>query len=423
MRTYLAGLLLVAVSSSLLVAQTDPPELLSLSAGVPREHYPSRAGVEVRRVHLNRGALHASERRMRLKLFDGEPREIRMRSFEARGADDLTWRGNFADSPGLVTLTLKHGFIGGLLYAPDGVYELSTLADGSQVIMKIDQSRYQGCATDGRIVGMSNGGSGAVIVDPDPTVMDDGTVWIDVMAVYTPQARLAAGGDQAMQAQVQAAVDVANTAFQNSAMHAWFRLVYAGPANHSDTDSFETDLNWVTGDDVVARMRDSYGADLVSLFVEHDEYCGMGHVMRRYDKGQQFANRGFQVTSRECAVGNLSYAHEHGHNMGMEHDPDNGAPPELASFPWSYGHFVDGVFRSVMSYDTGCSRYCQRVAYFSNPNVFWGGYPTGIADRRDNHRTGQITAGIVANFRSRPSPPPPPEGLNRPIPWLQLLLP
>jgi hypothetical protein len=87
--------------------------------------------------------------------------------------------------------------------------------------------------------------------------------------------------------------------------------------------------------------------------------------------------------------------------MGMEHDPANGYPPASASYPWSFGHFVNASYRTVMSYSNQCGDGCPRVPHFSNPAVLHAGVATGIADQRDNHRTADLTAPIVANFRAQ----------------------
>jgi hypothetical protein len=88
--------------------------------------------------------------------------------------------------------------------------------------------------------------------------------------------------------------------------------------------------------------------------------------------------------------------------MGFEHDPANGATPATASRPWSFGHYVDGQgsqsFRTVMSYACPAGG-CTRRAYFSNPLVTFNGFATGVADQRDNARTGDEVADVVANFR------------------------
>lgn len=59
----------------------------------------------------------------------------------------------------------------------------------------------------------------------------------------------------------------------------------------------------------------------------------------------------FQVSVRSCAIGNLGYAHEHGHNLGVQHNPENGSG---AAFPYAYGHYIDGSYRTVMSYANPC---------------------------------------------------------------------
>jgi len=85
--------------------------------------------------------------------------------------------------------------------------------------------------------------------------------------------------------------------------------------------------------------------------------------------------------------------------MGMEHDPASaGISPSGASYPWSFGHNVNGSFRTIMSYNV-CTISCPRILHFSNPDVLYNGTPTGIADQRDNAHTGDLIAPIVANFR------------------------
>ena len=125
----------------------------------------------------------------------------------------------------------------------------------------------------------------------------------------------------------------------------------------------------LAGNAQVAAWRNQYGADLVSMLVQDGlGSCGIGYVMRSV--GACFATSGFQVTASGCAVGNLSYAHEHGHNMGMEHDPPNGTTPSNASYPWSFGHIVDGSYRTVMAYASACTAGCTRRPFFFQPGRF-----------------------------------------------------
>jgi Big-like domain-containing protein/fibronectin type III domain protein/reprolysin-like metallo-peptidase family M12B len=129
-------------------------------------------------------------------------------------------------------------------------------------------------------------------------------------------------------------------------------------------------------------------------------YCGIGWVQR--NPGSGFAGYAFQVADRGC-LANSTLAHEHGHNMGMEHNPENssvGSTPSSASYPWSFGHWVSGQFATIMTYNSICPSYCPRVLNFSNPDVLYNGFPTGILNQRDNAQTGDSTAPIVAAFRA-----------------------
>ena len=177
-----------------------------------------------------------------------------------------------------------------------------------------------------------------------------------------------------------------------------FFLSHTEEVAYNDSGNIETDLNWVTSNSSVASLRNTYSADMVSLITNNGGgYCGIGWVQR--NPGSGFAGYAFQVTWLAC-LSNSTLAHEHGHNMGMEHDPASaGISPSGASYPWSFGHYVNGAFRTIMSYDV-CSISCPRVLHYSNPDVLYNGIPTGILNQRDNAQTGDLTAPIVANFRA-----------------------
>jgi hypothetical protein len=232
------------------------------------------------------------------------------------------------------------------------------------------------------------------------------------MSVYTPQARAAAGGTTQIQAKIQAAVDQANSAFINSNMTARFLLAHTAEVAYNDSGNISNDLNWVTGNATVASLRNTHGADMVSLVVSNGGgYCGIGWVQR--NPSSSFANYAFQVTAYGC-LPNQTLAHEHGHNMGMEHDPANaGISPSSASYDWSFGHNVAGSFRTIMSYN--CPSPCPRVLHFSNPDILYNGQPTGIANQRDNAQTGDLISPIVAAFRAGGTTNSPPAFTSDPI--------
>jgi hypothetical protein len=122
------------------------------------------------------------------------------------------------------------------------------------------------------------------------------------------------------------------TPYANSGIATRLRLVHVEQVAYDESGDFITDLNRLTtaGDgymDNVPTLRNTYGADLVSLFVENAQYCGYSWVGPN-------ANYAFSVVNRGCASGNLSFVHELGHNFGALHDPY----VDSDNTPYAYGH-------------------------------------------------------------------------------------
>ena len=219
------------------------------------------------------------------------------------------------------------------------------------------------------------------------------------MVAYTAAVRTALGGTTQVEAYAQQAVNSTNTAYINSDIHTRLRLAGTLEVAYAETSDLSAALRWAREDATVRAARTGVRADMVALLVETSGNCGVGYLMTKV--GWDFAYHAFSVTSRRCAVGNLSFAHELGHNQGCQHNPENGGPPEGLAYPHAYGHYVDGAFRTIMSYSDLCTppTYCPRVPYFSNPSVSFNGVPTGIAGQRDNHRVINDTAAAIAQFR------------------------
>lgn len=378
-----------------LALAAEVPEAFTILGDDPRGA--SMAAVQSWQVSARLEVLRAAPPRLELPLAAGKIRTAELTGFESRGADSYTWRGRWTEGEGSVTLTVHGPELAGFIEADGAVYEIVPRGDGQRgtsSLTLLDTDRFAECATSERQ---------AVTEAPSLEIGDiagqpqaDSAARIDVMVLYTSTARSAAGGTAAIKAVAQAAVDAANTAYANSQITQRLRLVHTQEVTYNEASGdYYNHLDWVTADPAVAALRNAYRADLVDLLVQDGEFCGLGWLMNNVSSS--FAGSGFTVTTRTCAVGNLSFAHELGHNMGAQHDPSNaGSSP---SYPYSYGHFINGLYRTVMSYNTQCPSGCTRVAYFSNPDVSYLGQPTGIANARDNHRTLNNTAAVVANFR------------------------
>lgn len=233
---------------------------------------------------------------------------------------------------------------------------------------------------------------------------DDGST-LDVLVKWTPNAESAAGGAAAIRAIAEASVALSNHVYAMSGVAMRMRAVGFGITEPFDGDAQSGVLTALrrTDDgilDGVHAERDALGADLVALLTgDHPSYCGVAYLL-----GTDSPGYGFSVTVWDCAVGNLTFPHEVGHNLGSCHAPgDGGGCTEGGVFPYSVGNRFVGAsgteWRTVMAYSPG-----TRWPRFSSPIVFHDGVPTGTADA-DNARTANETAATMANYRcSLPAP-------------------
>lgn len=326
-----------------------------------------------------------------IPLFDGRSfsaRQLASEGSEVFASDNFVWRGKLRSGKftGDVVLTFNKGFVSGLIYSPDAVYEIAPKGD-KNILIELDQTLFPPCAGE---------------IDPESSLTQRVTVpsgsvdsgdRIDVLVLYTAAVRTSAGGDTQAQTIAQQAIAATNTAYINSKIRQRVRLVGSELTALNETGSFNSELSNLRADSAANARRDQLKADLVDMLTNSTAACGIGYLMGSQPGNPSF---GFTVTARTCAVGNLSFAHELGHNMGSQHNPENGSGP---TYPYGFGHYVNGSFRTVMSYSDPCTSGCTRVAHFSNPIINFNGQATGIDNARDNARSINNTADSIANYR------------------------
>lgn len=396
--TLTAALFLVAAAAPGQV--TELYRLKSRAAAVP-ELSPAAVraiGIEP----ISPGLLRSHRSTLTLPMPGGTTLLATPAGFEDRGPS-FTWRGRIVRSDGgegMVILTVHKGLLSGAIFSPPEVWILRPRSDRSHLLVEVSQDRLPGCG-----VGFDALGWEMPAVPPLAGRLP-GTVMVDVLALYTPGARAGAGGVDQIEALILNAAGVANAAFAASGVDGELRVVHfaeVDPAAYGPLASLEEALLALQGDPAVAAARDAWGADLVAAVFESGAgLCGFAHAMDAVGAG--FAADAYSITVRDCAVANLSFAHEIAHNLGCRHNPeDSDAAPGEASFPWSFGHYVPGNFRTVMALATPCGAAgCPRLPGFSHPQVLLGApqLPSGIDGERDNHRTLAATFPVAAGFRT-----------------------
>lgn len=312
--------------------------------------------------------------------------------------------------------------ISGVIRRGNALYQMSGTDGAEAVLVKVDHERLppegemeRHASADSlldlnKITSIVTGGGSA-----------NGQIQ-DVMVAYTPAScgrydatQNGGNGDGEcgeIEALIVNAVNMANQAYLNSqdAIKAvslpQLNLVHMAQTDYVETNNIGTSLDDVTfagGDhaemDELHALRDSYGADLVTLITEDNSYCGLAWTLNGS------AEYGFSAIASKC-LANQSYAHEVGHNQGNEHDRGHLADGSEGYYNYSYGYNYctndDNGFRDIMSYPCS-SGNGPRISNFSNPNVFYNGKPTGISENKANAAYAALsmskTAAIVANFR------------------------
>jgi hypothetical protein len=232
----------------------------------------------------------------------------------------------------------------------------------------------------------------------------------DLMVLYTPAARAAAGGatfaaqTAAIQALITQGVNETNLAYLRSGVVFRLRLRHMREIAYADSGALGTDLNRLTNGvapfNIVPGLRDFYGADLVKLVVNGGDGCGIAWLGGPAAAMPGQSNRGHSVTVRSCITPNYTFGHEIGHNQGNNHAP--GDPVGTGAFPYSFGFRRCDPnaprFRSVMAYACPAGVNPARSLNFSNPGVNEFGAPTGTA-MQNNALSLNNTRVSVANWR------------------------
>jgi Metallo-peptidase family M12 len=255
--------------------------------------------------------------------------------------------------------------------------------------------------------------------DKEAGVADDGTRH-DIIIGYTPAAEAYMGGYDFITAEIQLAVDAANLTYDNSLVNSQLRLVHTLMTPYEEISAWDYEDHaiylFTPNDgqmDDMLELRNRVGADFVSVLIDGRDImgdvptCGAAPTMQAGYNVPEFEYLAVSVVSVTCAATNWSLAHEVGHNRGCAHNRVNtvtyGTYPYSHGLRFYYDPETDHGFRTVMAYDHIDGGY-TRVPYFSNPEVDFAGWPTGIEPglfhEAHNTLTQENTSPLCAGFRS-----------------------
>lgn len=396
--------------------------------------------------------------------------------------EEFAWRWYGKSDGYTVAITFDHGRVAGRIWAPGAKYALDPIRLNTE--LRLSNSDWWQLHPP--------------IVQPERPVSEmlrpeglspSGPTWdryctgllptsastIDVLIMYTDAVLSEYGSHESVFSAMWDALEDANQSLRNSSVWSvsfFLRGVEPVPDSFTyDSASIDLALNrlagvsgtttaypgWIyVGNPAVASRRNATLSDVVALArIEPPETfplsCGVAFAQRVYnfgdgwiEPGPEFERKSYLVFNPQCRVDRLNLAHELGHILGMEHDPNNSSRPWYSdpSCPWSFGHRrptapVPGfTFRTVMSYwdvgsgggpgGCGSESACPLVDAYSNPGIAWDGAIPGLVPIDDDHPlppnaapigvalpgsgypaargydTIQRLAPIVAAFRSRP---------------------
>ena len=448
-------IVLAAVGSHIaLQAQAGAPVFLpagSAAASADARPLPGVTVLRWRLVHIDFAVLAAAQdgseperaaQTLLLNLFPDVSFVARVDGRERTFSGGYALRGPLDGvETGVATLVVNGAVVAGTVRTPAATYRIRSVGSDVHVIEQVDLSTLPpGAEPLVPTLPAPDAPAGLAAAAADLAGADDGSV-IDVAVFYTPAARAGFGGTAATEAEIDKWVAETNGFYRTTRLTQRIRLVARDEVSHTEGASMIGDLASLYYEtdgqmDGVHAVRDEVGADLVHLIVGGYavfDICGIAFWMDSVTSA--FEASAFGVTDYRCAA--VTFAHELGHNMGLDHDRYvvTVADRTAGAHPWAFGYVNQRAFDAgapstarwitIMAYGRQCTDAgfdCFVVPAFSSPILSYGGDPMGVAGDApsaaldgpaDARRTLEATRRVVANFRrskvvTPPEPPPPP---------------
>ncbi|MBK8807946.1 MAG: T9SS type A sorting domain-containing protein [Bacteroidales bacterium] len=345
----------------------------------------SNANKSVDFVNINLEVLSRNEDFI-LQFGDSEY-SIEKEKINVRDIRSFCFTGKNKNQNGSIVMSILEDDIQGTITNGNAVYRIETigkddyaivLMDQSKLIEKCDNTTNEAVNTsqlkhyenDSNNSDDSNISTNSIQFKSEVLEEQYNSCKIRVLVLFTPAAKASVSD---IRNTILLAIEETNQSFLRSAINYEIELVYIAETNYVehdiDIDRVRFSLNGDGYMDEVHSLREKYSADICVLMNNDARYCGASYV------GASSSSAFCVVKAYLCATGNYSFGHEIGHLIGCRHDfnVDNSITP------FSYGHgYVspNKLWRTIMATGKECND-CIRIQNWSNPNVSYGGFPTG----------------------------------------------
>jgi len=325
---------------------------------------------------------------------DGHSVQVTKKEVVERQGKMYSWFGKFDNDKGNVNLVVNGDMITGTYHTVGTKIQILPIGNGMHLLLWINNTSFPKDESDeGYKQMLQPKKKNTIIKNPEANSNAfGGDCKVRILVAYTDDVA-ASFADVA--AFVQSCIDVTNIAYNNSLVSFDVELARSIEVNYTETGSASTDLARfeTSGDGYMDEIFDArvyYDADICALIVDNLSNCGLASRI------QATYSEAFCVVASGCAVGNYSFPHELGHLYACRHDEQ----VDPTSTPYAFGHgyvYPPDLWRTIMAYPDYCPG-CDRLGYFSNPGVTYGGVPMGTVSTNDNESVHEIEANNIAQL-------------------------
>ena len=336
-------------------------------------------------------------------LFDDAQYEFRKQTLSGRTQFN-SWCGETENSPGSAAFLINQSRVSGLISSPEGRFELIPLNDnGGHVIIEYQSDQFGGCGNNNRDPLQLDDQQSPPINKrknkPSVRSIDQSECVVRLLIGYTPAAKenTMSVYNRTMVEHVNLAVLLMNQSYVNSQVDQRVELAFLYEVSDEESENSTEDVNALRDStdgrwDEIHEYRDQFSADLVALITGgfYTGECGRAYGFN-YDEESDM----FQVSEYNCAVSNLTLAHEFGHLQGCRHEIDGSTIP----FEFGHGYNQGGYYRTIMAVCCGE----ERLNYWSNPYIYYESVgPMGTLNFNNNAQALNISYPVVADHRMNP---------------------